>query len=143
MLFRSLDLQGAIGVAQLEKFDYIHQKRQENFKRLSNLLVKYLDVRIPTVLPGADPSWFGVPVICETQERKEKLVSYLEEKRIQTRNYFAGNILLHPGFKHLDDHTKYPLSNKALSHVFILGCPPFWNEPIFNYIEEVLKSWHQ
>ena len=63
--------------------------------------------------------------------------------RIQTRNYFAGNILLHPGYKHLDDANKYPLSNKALSHVFILGCPPFWNDKVFNYIEDVLKSWKQ
>ena len=138
---KPLDMQGAIGVAQLEKFDFIHEKRQEHQKRLAALLVKYLDVRIPDVLPKADPSWFGVPVICETQERKERLVAYFEEKKIQTRNYFAGNILLHPGFKHLDDHTKYPLSNKALSHVFILGCPPFWNDAVFNYIEEVLKSW--
>jgi len=138
---KPLDMQGAIGVAQLEKFDFIHDKRQEHQKRLAALLVKYLDVRIPDVLPKADPSWFGVPVICETQERKERLVAYFEEKKIQTRNYFAGNILLHPGFKHLDDHTKYPLSNKALSHVFILGCPPFWNDAVFNYIEEVLKSW--
>jgi CDP-6-deoxy-D-xylo-4-hexulose-3-dehydrase len=137
---KPLDLQGAIGVAQLEKFDFIHEKRKENHKRLSNILLKYLDVRMPNVLPKAEPSWFGVPVICETKERKEKLVAYLEANKIQTRNYFAGNILLHPGFKHLDDHKKYPLSNKALSHVFILGCPPFWNEAIFEYLEEVIKK---
>jgi CDP-6-deoxy-D-xylo-4-hexulose-3-dehydrase len=137
---KPLDLQGAIGVAQLEKFDFIHEKRKENHKRLSNILLKYLDVRMPNVLPKAEPSWFGVPVICETKERKEKLVAYLEANKIQTRNYFAGNILLHPGFKHLDDHKKYPLSNKALSHVFILGCPPFWNEAVFEYLEEVIKK---
>ncbi len=138
---KPLDMQGAIGVAQLEKFDYIHSKRKEHFDRLSKLLTTYLNVRIPSVHAKADPSWFGVPVICETREEKEKLVDFFEKNKIQTRNYFAGNILLHPGFKHLDDYAKYPLSNKALSHVFILGCPPFWNEKVFNYIEDVLKSW--
>jgi CDP-6-deoxy-D-xylo-4-hexulose-3-dehydrase len=133
-------MQGAIGVAQLEKVDFIDQKRREHKKRLANLLEKYWNIRIVDTLPQADPSWFGVPIICETQEVKEKLVAHLEAHKIQTRNYFAGNILLHPGFKHLDDYNKYPLANKALSHVFIMGCPPFWNDKIFKYIEEVLKK---
>lgn len=137
---KPLDMQGAIGVAQLEKVDFIDQKRREHKKRLSDLLKKYWNIRIADTLPQADPSWFGVPIICETQEVKEKLVAHLEAHKIQTRNYFAGNILLHPGFKHLDDHNKYPLANKALSHVFIMGCPPFWNDKIFEYIEEVLKK---
>jgi CDP-6-deoxy-D-xylo-4-hexulose-3-dehydrase len=137
---KPLDMQGAIGVAQLEKVDFIDSKRREHKVRLSNLLTKYWNIRIADTLPQADPSWFGVPIICETQQVKEKLVAYLEANKIQTRNYFAGNILLHPGFKHLDDYNKYPLANKALSHVFILGCPPFWNDKVFEYIEEVLKK---
>ena len=137
---KPLDMQGAIGVAQLEKVDFIDRKRREHKARLSLLLEQYLNVRIADTLPQADPSWFGVPVICETQEVKEKLVAHLEAHKIQTRNYFAGNILLHPGFKHLDDYNQYPLANKALSHVFILGCPPFWNDKVFEYIEEVLKK---
>jgi CDP-6-deoxy-D-xylo-4-hexulose-3-dehydrase len=137
---KPLDMQGAIGVAQLEKVDFIDSKRREHKVRLSLLLEKYLNVRIADTLPQSDPSWFGVPIICETQQEKEKLVAYLEANKIQTRNYFAGNILLHPGFKHLDDYNKYPLANKALSHVFILGCPPFWNDKVFEYIEEVLKK---
>jgi CDP-6-deoxy-D-xylo-4-hexulose-3-dehydrase len=137
---KPLDMQGAIGVAQLEKVDFIDSKRREHKARLANLLTKYWNIRIVDTLPQADPSWFGVPIICETQQVKEKLVAYLEANKIQTRNYFAGNILLHPGFKHLDDYNKYPLANKALSHVFILGCPPFWNDKVFEYIEEVLKK---
>ena len=137
---KPLDMQGAIGVAQLEKVDFIDSKRREHKARLANLLTKYWNIRIADTLPQADPSWFGVPIICETQQVKEKLVAYLEANKIQTRNYFAGNILLHPGFKHLDDYNKYPLANKALSHVFILGCPPFWNDKVFEYIEEVLKK---
>jgi len=137
---KPLDMQGAIGIAQLEKVDFIDTKRREHKARLSLLLEKYLNVRIADTLPQSDPSWFGVPIICETQQEKEKLVAYLEANKIQTRNYFAGNILLHPGFKHLDDYNKYPLANKALSHVFILGCPPFWNDKVFEYIEEVLKK---
>ena len=89
----------------------------------------------------ADPSWFGVPIICDTPELKTKLVKFLEDNKIQTRNYFAGNILIHPGYKHLDDYKKYPNANKALSHVFFVGCPPHYSEEVFNYIESVLSQW--
>ncbi len=136
---KPLDLQGAIGIAQLEKIDFIDSKRREYKTRLEKLLKKYLVVRVTDTLPKADPSWFGVPIICETQEQKDTLVAHFEKHKIQTRNYFAGNILLHPGYKHLDDASKYPLSNKALSHVFILGCSPLWNDKIFDYIEDVLR----
>lgn len=137
---KPLDLQGAIGLAQLEKADYIDNKRREHKKRLEDILKKHLMIRVPDTLPKADPSWFGVPIICESQKQKEKLVAHFETNKIQTRNYFAGNILLHPGYKHLDDAMDYPLANKALSHVFILGCPPFWNDSVFDYIESVVKN---
>jgi CDP-6-deoxy-D-xylo-4-hexulose-3-dehydrase len=137
---KPLDLQGAIGLAQLEKADYIDNKRREHKKRLEDILKKHLMVRVPDTLAKADPSWFGVPIICESQKQKEKLVAHFEANKIQTRNYFAGNILLHPGYKHLDNAMDYPLANKALSHVFILGCPPFWNDAVFDYIESVVKN---
>ena len=82
-----------------------------------------------------------MPIVCSSQEEKEFMVDFFESNRIQTRPYFAGNILLHPGFKNLDDYNLYPNANKALSHVFFLGCPPFYNDKILNYIENVIKSW--
>lgn len=138
---KPLDLQGAIGIAQLEKIDEIEKKRRLHKNKIENMLVKYFDIKPIKVLEKADPSWFGVPVLCESQEQKELMVDFFEANRIQTRPYFAGNILLHPGFKHLDDYSKYPNSNKALSHVFFLGCPPFYNEKVFQYLEEVMSKW--
>ena len=86
----------------------------------------------------SDVSWFGTPFICENYELKSKLVEFLEENKIQTRNYFAGNILMHPGYKFLDDYTKYPEANKVLDKVFFIGASPHYNQEIFNYIESVV-----
>lgn len=137
---KPLDLQGAIGIAQLKKVDFIDQKRREHKTRLENILKKYLNIQVAKTLPKADPSWFGVPIICNSQKEKDFFVNSFESNKIQTRNYFAGNILLHPGYKHLDFSTSYPMANKALSNVFILGCPPFWNEKVFEYIEQVAEN---
>jgi CDP-6-deoxy-D-xylo-4-hexulose-3-dehydrase len=139
---KPLDLQGAIGLEQLKKFDEIENRRRIHFKIIANMFEKYVPlIDVAWTLAKADPSWFGVPIICSTAEQKTKLVAFLEENKIQTRNYFAGNILIHPAYKHLDNYENYPNANAALSHVFFVGCPPMYNEAVLNYIEEVLQKW--
>ena len=139
---KPLDLQGAIGVEQLKKIDIIDSKRREHFERIRGFFEKYVPgVYVARKVFESDPSWFGVPLIAETPELKEKLQAFLEKNRIQTRNYFAGNILLHPGYKHLDDASKYPNANKALSNVFFVGCPPHYGDKEFEYYESVLSKW--
>ena len=139
---KPLDMQGAIGIEQLKKIDEIDVKRRLNFQRIKSLFYRYVPgVRVASNLDLADPSWFGVPLITDTPELKEKLQAFCEANKIQTRNYFAGNILLHPGYKHLDDAAKYPNANKALSNVFFVGCPPHYGEDVFAYYESVMSKW--
>lgn len=138
---KPLDFQGSIGLVQLKKFDIIHEKRKENKNRIENSLLKYLDVHVPSELQFAETSWFGVPIVCKTQQYKEKLVAYFEEKKIQTRHYFAGNILLHPGYSHLGNWQDYPEANKVLSNVFFIGCTPQYTEEILQYIESVISEF--
>ena len=139
---KPLDMQGAIGIEQLKKIDEIDVKRRLNFQRIKSLFYRYVPgVRVASNLDLADPSWFGVPLITDTPELKEKLQAFCEANKIQTRNYFAGNILLHPGYKHLDDAAKYPNANKALSNVFFVGCPPHYGDKVWEYYESVLSKW--
>jgi uncharacterized protein YkuJ len=138
---KPLDFQGSIGLVQLKKFDEIHEKRKLNKDRISKCILENLDVHVPEELEFAETSWFGVPLVCKSQEYKEKLVSYFEEKKIQTRHYFAGNLLLHPGYKHLGNWKDYPEANKVLSHVFFIGCTPQYTEEILQYIEQVIKEF--
>lgn len=142
---KPLDMQGAIGLVQLKKLDEIHAKRREIKERLEKMVVKNLAnrVRIPKEHINAETSWFGLPLICEDYQLKHKLVDFLEKNRVQTRNYFAGNILLHPGYKHLDDAAIYKESNKVLDHVFFIGCYPGLSEEMFSYIEKVFEKFNK
>ena len=119
---KPLDFQGSIGSVQLEKFDEIHYIRRLNKVRLQEIFENVPGVRSVNELPQAETSWFGVPIICDDKIIKRKLVKHLEDNNIQTRNYFAGNILMHPGYKHLDDYSKYPNACKVLDLVFFVGC---------------------
>lgn len=141
---KPLDLQGAIGYEQLLKFDEIEYKRKHARKIISRIFTENISgVRIPETLSQSDVSWFGTPIICEEEGLKHKLVKHLEDNKIQTRNYFAGNILQHPGYSFLDDYKNYPEANKVLDTVFFIGCAPHYTKEVFHYIEEVVKKFEK
>jgi CDP-4-dehydro-6-deoxyglucose reductase, E1 len=139
---KPLDMQGAIGIEQLLKFDDIHKMRRLNKRIISEFFIKYIKgVRIVEEHKKSETSWFGVPVVCDTPLIKEKLVKYLEDNKIQTRNYFAGNILQHPAYSHLEDASSYPISNSVLRNIFFVGCSPTYSDEMLEYIESVLKNF--
>jgi CDP-6-deoxy-D-xylo-4-hexulose-3-dehydrase len=136
---KPLDLQGAIGIEQLAKLDEIEVNRKISNERITKIFVDNISgIRAPEVLAGADPCWFGTPLICEYEGLKHK---YLEDNKIQTRNYFAGNILLHNGYSFLDDYKNYPEANKVLDKVFFIGAAPHYTDKVFSYIEDVIKNF--
>jgi len=139
---KPLDLQGAIGLEQLIKLDEIEANRRTSHDRLTKIFTDNISgLRAPIALDKADPCWFGTPFICDEPGLKHRLVEYLEANKIQTRNYFAGNILLHPGYSFLDDSNLYPEANKVLDKVFFIGAAPHYTEPVFEYIEQVIKAF--
>lgn len=139
---KPLDLQGAIGLEQLNKLDEIEINRKHSKKTIEDIFLKNIpNIRVPQTLNNADPCWFGTPFICEKEGLKHKLVQHLEDNKIQTRNYFAGNILMHPGFSLLDDYKKYPEANNVLDKVFFIGAAPHYRESVFEYIEQVVKKF--
>ena len=141
---KPLDVCGAVGVVQLEKLDEICLKRKISKKTICGLFQKYIDgVKIPSILKKSNTVWFGSPIICKTRQQKDKLVKHLEANKIQTRNYFAGNILVHLGYQHLGNYENYPIANIVLDRVFFVGASPSYNKDVFSYIEKVLKEFNQ
>ena len=138
---KPLDMQGAVGSVQLLKFEEIHDIRRKNKNTIQKIAEKIPGVRVINEREGAETSWFGVPIVCEDKNLKRSLVSYLEKNKIQTRNYFAGNILLHPGYSHLDEATKYPEANQVLDKVFFLGCSLTINQKMIDYIDSIIGKY--
>lgn len=138
---KPLDLQGAIGLGQLRKVDQVDSLRRKYKEDLDIYLEKLPNIRTIKPLQGNDPSWFGVPVWVDDPDVKERFVEFLEENKIQTRNYFSGNILLHPGYKDLGNHEDYPNSNKALSNVFFIGCSPLYTPEVIQYIGSIIEKF--
>lgn len=97
------DMQAAIGCAQLEKLDSIVDGRRRNFKVLRDGLQGTPWLILPEPQPGSDPSWFGflISVSPDAPFSRNDLARHLEDRKIQTRNLFAGNLLRHPAFDQL------------------------------------------
>ena len=94
------DMQAAIGCAQLEKLDRIVEARRKNWQTLYEGLKDLPQLMMPEPEEGSNPSWFGflIAVRPEAGFTRNDLTGFLESRKIQTRNLFAGNLLRHPAF---------------------------------------------
>ena len=134
-------MQGALGVVQLGKFDEIHKIRKHNKEIIGDIFEKIDGVRTIGELPQSDTSWFGVPLVCKDKDQKAALVKFLEDNRVQTRNYFEGNILMHPAYREIDDFKKYPNANNVIDQVFFVGCSPTITDEMISYIKVVVEKF--
>ncbi len=138
---KPLDLQGAIGSVQLEKLNEIERIRRNNKLALTRIFERIKGVHVVTELPNAHTSWFGVPLVCENAKLKRNLVDFLENAKIQTRNYFAGNILQQPAYKHLGDYRNFPMASRVLEEVFFVGTSPTISAEMIEYIDEIVHKF--
>jgi CDP-6-deoxy-D-xylo-4-hexulose-3-dehydrase len=91
----------------------------------------------------AQTSWFGAPYVCDSSNLKRSLVAHLEKSRVQTRNYFAGNLLLQPAYKKYGNWKDYPNASQVLSKVFFVGVSPTITNPMIDYVRGVVESFNE
>lgn len=140
---KPLDMQGAIGLVQLKKLPDIHRERKRIFAAYLEICSKYPHlVRTAVSSEHADVSWFGFPLTVVTDKfSRADLVNHLEGKRIQTRNYFSGNILFHPPYAHLGNPRDYPHACEVMDQTFFLGVHPNMSAPMVDFVRESLDGF--
>lgn len=96
------DMQAAIGCEQLKKSPRFVERRKHNWARLRKALEGVQDKLIlPEPAPNSDPSWFGFLLTVREGVDREKVVRYVENKGVQTRMLFSGNLIKHPCFNEM------------------------------------------
>lgn len=144
------DMQAAIGCAQIKKLPFFIKKRQENFKILQKGL-RELDnyFILPRKTKNSEPSWFGFFITIKDNQpfSRNDVVKHLENKNIQTRNLFAGNIVRQPLFQNLKLNKDYKIigtlknTDKIMNDGFWLGVYPGIKKSALNYIIKTLKDF--
>jgi len=145
---KATDLQAAIGCAQLEKFPSFVERRKYNFNRLKEGLSSLEDKLIlPEAERNSDPSWFGFMITVKDVDKSD-LVQYLEDKGVQTRMLFAGNILKQPCFDEIrEDSSKYRVigdlktTDEIMNNTFWIGVYPGMTDDKLDYMIETIKSY--
>ncbi len=145
---KPIELQASMGLAQMEKIETITERRKENYSRLFNIFKKYEDhLHLPRATEKSDPSWFAFPMTVKDGApfKRSDFTSFLEDNKIQTRNYFAGNIMLQPAYDHLantDEIVKnFPVSRKVTTDTFFLGTSPVITAEQIDYVETVVDKF--
>lgn len=145
---KPIELQASIGLIQMEKLEEIGIKRRENYKNLFAAFSKYEKYfHLHEAQPGADVDWFAFPVTVadDAPFKRSDICQFLESHKIQTRPYFAGNIMLQPAYMHLVDPKevikKYPVARKVTTDTFFLGTSPVINKEKTDYIETILDKF--
>jgi CDP-6-deoxy-D-xylo-4-hexulose-3-dehydrase len=110
-------------------------------------------VILPHAQENSNPSWFGflISVKSDSKFTRTDLTQYLESQKIQTRNLFAGNLILHPAFNEMRESGKgyrqigdLKNTNFIMNNSFWIGVFPGMtqemNDHMINSIREFCES---
>ena len=140
------DMQAALGVSQLKKVQDFIQVRRSNWKYLhkglksSPALQKAFTPVEPTT--NTEPSWFGFAMHCADSVDREKVVRFLEEKKVGTRLLFGGNLLRQPAYKNIEKRVVGSLDNtdRIMHKTFWIGVHPLLDQKRMDYMLEMLEQ---
>ena len=145
---KPIEIQSAIGLKQLEKLEDIHHIRKRNYNLLFKIYEKYEEYfHLPREQNKADVSWFAFPLTIKKDAPfiRTEIVNWLEDHKIQTRPYFAGNLLLQPAYDHLINplkaRTQFPVATYVMTNTFFHGTSPVISEEQISYIGDVVDKF--
>lgn len=143
---KPIEPQAAMGVEQFKRIPEFTRLRRKNFARMYEHAKHWEKFFIlPRSIEGADPSWFAFTLTIRDGVGFDRfeIINYLEERMIQTRPLFAGNILKHPAYKDIKCRVVGDLKNsdKILFDTFFLGVYPGLVDEAIDYIAETIQNF--
>jgi CDP-6-deoxy-D-xylo-4-hexulose-3-dehydrase len=143
---KPLDLQAAIGRAQLRKLDGFVAARRRNHAFLCDALRPYEEfLELPEATPGSAPSWFALLVTVKEDApfTRNEFVRFLEGRRIQTRQLFGGNLIRQPAFEGVNYrvHGDLAVTDRLMNQAFFLGVYPGLTDAMLGYVAGCLREF--
>ncbi|OGM10421.1 hypothetical protein A2159_01520, partial [Candidatus Woesebacteria bacterium RBG_13_34_9] len=141
--FRLTEMEGALGLAELEGRNKIIKKRQFVGRQLTkklNLFANYF--QLPKVRQNAEHIFMLYPVVIKDDRiEKEDFLLYLEENGIETRLFMP--LLSQPIYKKIfgDIENKYPIAKNLVSRGFIIGSNPYLSQSDIKYVRDLFYKY--
>lgn len=148
---KATDMQAAVGCAQLEKFPRFVEKRRKNWQRLHDILSEGGGSKafiLPEPCAYSSPSWFGFMLTCKEGTDRSRVVETLEQKGIQTRMLFAGNLIKHPCFDEMRRSGEgfrvagsLENTDRIMRDTFWIGVYPGMTDEMIDYMGRALLTF--
>ena len=145
---KPIELQASMGLAQMDKLPRINSVRRTNYKRYMRIFEKYEEhFYLPRPTKKSDPSWFAFPLTIRDGApfTRWNICEFLEDNKIQTRQYFGGSLLLQPAYTHLMNRDevikKFSNAKKVTTDTFFLGTSPVLGRDKINYVGEIINKF--
>ena len=140
------EISATFALEQLKKLKNIVSKRIKNFNILNSYFIKNPDYfRTPIQNKTTRTGWLAYPILLKKKcgLSRTKLQIFLEERGIQTRPIFTGNILRQPIMKkRIFKKSKYSNINSddIMENGLLIGCHHGLKNNELKYIIETIKK---
>jgi len=146
--FEPSEIGASFGLVQLNKFKHFNMLRNRNFKLHYNFFKKFKNNFIlPSIDKNVKTNFLAYPIILKRNcgfSRKE-LQIFLENKNIQTRPIFTGNILRHPAFTNLisskNKLNSFKNSDYIMKYGLLIGCHQGLGLKDISYIHSTILNF--
>jgi CDP-6-deoxy-D-xylo-4-hexulose-3-dehydrase len=143
---KATDMQAAVGVAQLAKLPAFIEVRKRNWAYLADALAPFEEYFVlPRATDGSDPSWFGFALTVRPDARftRHALIGHLQERRVETRLLFGGNLLRQPAYCDTPHRVAGNLSHSdaVMSGTFWVGVYPALGPDALDYVVETIARF--
>lgn len=145
--FLPLEISSAFGLVQVSKLPGFIEIRKRNFSELREFFTNYSKFFIlPSQSGNVETAWLAFPLTIKDGApfSRMELSTFLENKGIQTRPIFAGNILKQPGFKDIakpDFRKNFPNANSIMERGLLIGCNNGLGEKHIKYMKDSFKTF--
>tara|TARA_B100001939_G_scaffold347065_1_gene367552 strand:+ start:1087 stop:2292 length:1206 start_codon:yes stop_codon:yes gene_type:complete len=139
----------SFGLAQLKKLDNNIKTRQENFKRQCNFFATHSSYfSNPIESDQYNTAWLAFPILIKETApfSRRQFQIYLEERNIQTRVVFTGNVVRQPMTKGISMVTRdegYPNADAVMERGVLLPIHHGLTDEMFERFHQVVNQFIQ
>lgn len=141
--YRLTEMESALGLAELERKNYIVEARKRVGSSITKSLETFKDFfQLPRVRPGSEHVYMLYPIVIKDNRIvKEDLLLYLEEHGVETRLFMP--LLSQPIYKKLfgEIESQYPVAKMLVDNGFIIGSHPYLTQNDIKYLAMLFKKF--
>lgn len=139
---RPLEMEGAIGLVQIEKVDGMIRQRRENAAYFLEQMKRFPEMRCQKEV--GESSWFGFSIVLtgSLAGKRSQIVQALRENDIEVRPIVAGNFTRNVVIKYMDYSIPAPLTHADEIHDngFFIGNHTRCNHAEVDYFVSVMEK---